>query len=112
MTRIISILLTGMILTVGCKGSNLHEKSLSGLHQTEIEEMLGKPDTTKEIVKSREPIWGPIENIWHKLETGEKAVIWTYQTRKGRKELYFLNDSTEVVFEFFWYKDPKKNPVF
>ena len=39
---------------------------------------------------------------------GDRIVIWEYENREGIKSLYFINNSTQVDGESFWYKDQKK----
>lgn len=112
MKTLIYILVFVAILTGGCQNEDLDEREFTGLRKSEIKQMLGEPDTIAEWPKTTDHIWGPVEDLWYQMQMGDKMVIWTYETRKGRKELYFLNDEPEVVGEFFWYKDASKNPVF
>lgn len=105
-------MVTTVILIIGCDRERLHERSFTGLHQSDIKQMLGQPNKIEELTKHVEHVFGPIEAIWYKIKMGEKVVVWIYETPKGRKELYFINSSTEVTGEFFWYKDQSKNPVF
>jgi len=53
-----------------------------------------------------------MKSLWGQIEMGEKIVIWTYNDDTGYKELYFVNASSEVAGEFYWYNDPEKNPIF
>jgi len=82
------------------------------MDKTEVVNLLGEPDEVEELVKNTEYIFGPVEGFWDQMEMGDKLVIWRYETRDGYKELYFINDSSKVVGEFYWYKDSRKNPVF
>ena len=98
---------------LGCSSEpGLDERSFVGLQQSEVRAELGEPDTVGEMTKTAEHVFGPIEDIWYRIETGDKIVTWIYESRTGRKELYFINDDTEVAGEFFWYHDQSKNPVF
>lgn len=101
-----------IIITISCTTQTLQNQTFTGLHQTEIKEMLGKADSVGVLTKSVEHIWGPQEGLWYELEMGEKLETWIYKDNEGRKELYFLNDSAEVAGEFYWYDDESKNPVF
>lgn len=92
--------------------NNLSEISLMGVDQSYLIEKLGKADEIEELVRREEHVFGPIEDLWYKIKMGEKIITWKYETRDGRKEFYFMNDSTEVVGEFYWYDDLEKNPVF
>ena len=92
--------------------NHLSEINLLGKNKAYLLEALGEPDEIEELVRSEEHIFGPIEDLWYKIEMGEKIVSWKYATANGRKELYFLNDTSEVVGEFYWYHDLEKNPVF
>jgi hypothetical protein len=74
--------------------------------------MLGEPDSVNVLTKTTEHIWGPQEQLWYELEMGDKLVTWIYNDSEGRKELYFLNDSTKVAGEFYWYNDESRNPQF
>ena len=95
-----------------CDGEKPPVETYIGLKQSHIVKELGEPDEIEEIVRSEDHVFGPIEDLWYKIEIGEKIVIWKYETHDGWKELYFLNDSTEVVGEFRWYHDLESNPVF
>lgn len=95
----------------GCESENFPIEDFIGADQSLIIKYLGEPDEIEEIVRSKEHVFGPIEDLWYKVEIGEKIVIWKYETHDGWKELYFLNDSTEVVGEFRWYDDLEVNHV-
>jgi len=116
MKRLIYILVLGVFLTMpGCrsiKRVNLEKQEFTGMDKEDIVKLLGEPDKVEELVKNTEYIFGSTANLWYQMEMGEKIVIWTYETWNGHKELYFLNDSPEVIDEFFWYKDTRKNPVY
>jgi len=116
MKRLIYVLILGMFLMAsGCQSVNsvdLEKQEFTGMDKADIVKLLGEPDKVEELTKNTEYIFGPIEDLWDQMEMGGKIVIWTYETRNGYKELYFLNDSSEVAGEFFWYNDPQKNPVF
>lgn len=105
-------LLLFTLLTISCTTQTLRDDTFNGLHQTEIKEILGEPDSVNVLTKNVEHIWGPQEQLWYELEMGETLVTWIYRDSEGRKELYFLNDSTKVAGEFYWYDDESKNPVF
>jgi len=100
------------IFIVACDRQNLSETSYLGVNKTYLIEKLGEPDQIEELVRNEDHIFGPIEELWYKIEMGEKIVTWKYETSDGWKELYFINDSTGVVGEFYWYYDLEKNPVF
>ena len=104
-----------MIFSItGCESAdvNIAETEFIGMNKSDIVQMLGEPDGVEELTKNTEYVFGPIEGLWAQIEMGEKIVIWKYEDREGYKELYFLNDETKVVGEFYWYNDPNKNPVF
>jgi len=114
-TFIYILTLTMMMFSItGCQivDVNIAEKEFTGMDKSDIVRMLGEPDEVEELTKSTEYIFGPIEGLWDQIEMGEKIVIWKYKDSDGYKELYFLNDESEVVGEFYWYNDPNKNPVF
>jgi hypothetical protein len=114
MKTLIHVLSLAMIVisTTGCRGSNLAEREFIGMDKVDVVKMLGEPDKVEELVKDTEHIFGSIEGLWDQIEMGDKIVTWTYVTADGYKELYFLNDSSKVAGEFYWYNDPSKNPVF
>lgn len=105
-------LLLIITLVITCTTQTLRDQTFTGLHQTEIKEMLGEPDSVNVLTKTVEHIWGPHEQLWYELDMGGKLVTWIFNDSEGRKELYFLNDSTEVAGEFYWFDDSSKNPVF
>ena len=92
--------------------NSLAELNLMGKNKAYLLETLGEPDEVEELVRNEEHVFGPIEDLWYKINMGEKIVTWKYATGDGRKELYFLNDTSEVAGEFYWYNDLEKNPVF
>lgn len=107
------IVLGGGLFALGCQFEpGLDERTFTGMQQAEVRELLGEPDRVEEIRKTTEYVFGPVETVWSRLEMGDHIVSWVYETRLGRKELYFANDETEVAAEFFWYHDESKNPVF
>ncbi len=112
MKRLIYILLSVIIFIGGCQSEGLDEKIFTGLSKPQVKQMLGEPDKIEELIKDAEHIFGPVANIWYQIQIGDKIVIWIYETKIGRKELYFINDAPEVMAEFFWYKDDTKNPAF
>jgi hypothetical protein len=99
-------------LAAGCGRAPLEKSHLSGLTKAEVRLRLGEPQKIEAIVKRDPHMFGPIEAIWDKVPTGEKIESWTYEAADGNKTLYFLPASDQVAVEFFWYKDPKKNPVY
>lgn len=103
-----------LLVTARCQShtKNIAEMEFTGMEKSEIVQMLGEPDRIEELTKSTEYVFGPIENLWDQIKMGDKIVTWTYETQDGYKELYFLNDSSTVAGEFFWYNDSRKNPVF
>lgn len=110
----ISLLVVLAVSMAGCQSAdvNIAEKEFTGMDKSDIVRMLGEPDDVEELTKNTEYIFGPMEGLWDQIEMGEKIVIWKYKDGDGYKELYFLNDESEVVGEFYWYNDPEKNPVF
>ena len=116
MKRLIQFFMLGIFLAIaGCQSADkvdIKEKEFTGMDKSEIVTLLGEPDQVEELTKNTEYIFGPVEGLWDQIEMGEKIVIWRYEDRDGYKELYFLNNGTEVVGEFYWYNDPEKNPVF
>ena len=112
MKRLICILLLAIVSIAGCKSENLDEIMMTGLQKSDVKQMLGEPDKIEELTKHTEHVFGPVESLWYQMQMGDKIVIWIYETRTGRKELYFLNDAPEVADEFFWYNDSRKNPVY
>ena len=101
-----------LVLMTGCQSVGLAERTFIGMTKTDVVQELGEPDKIEEMTKSTEYIFGPFENLWDQIQIGDKIVIWTYEDKTGYKELYFINDSSEVTGEFYWYNDLKKNPVF
>lgn len=101
-----------MMSLAGCQNEGLAERTFIGMSKTDIVKELGEPDKIDELTKSTEYIFGPFESLWDQIQMGDKIVTWTYETKTGYKELYFLNDTSEVAGEFYWYNDSKKNPVF
>ena len=93
-------------------GENLDQVRFTGLHKPEIRVQLGDPDTIEVMTKTQGHIFGYVEGLWDKMELGDSLVTWTYEAKNGKKMLYFINESTEVIDESFWFNDQKKNPVY
>jgi hypothetical protein len=108
----VGLLLLGAVFLSGCGRTRLEKTYLAGLTKAEVRRQLGAPQTIEAIVKRDAHVFGPIEAIWDKVPIGERIEAWTYETSAGNKTLYFLPASDKVVVEYFWYKDPKKNPVY
>ena len=108
----IGLLLLGAVVLAGCGRASLEKTHLAGLTKAEVRQQLSEPQKIETIVKRDAHMFGPIEAIWDKVPVGEKIEAWTYEAADGSKTLYFLPASDQVAVEFFWYKDPKKNPVY
>ena len=98
---------------LACKSEPaLEELTFTGMMQSEVRARIGEPDEIEELRKTSEHIFGPFETVWSRIAMGDRVVTWAYETRRGRKELYFAGDDKKVAAEFFWYHDESKNPVF
>jgi hypothetical protein len=106
------LLLLGAVCLAGCGRAPLEKTHLTGLTKAEVRQQLGEPQKIEAIVKRDAHMFGPIEAIWDKVPVGEKIEAWTYAAKDGSKTLYFLPTSDKVAVEFYWFKDPKKNPVY
>lgn len=90
-----------------CDNESVLVEGFIGVDQSYLIKEFGEPDEIEELLRNEEHVLGAIEDLWYKIEMGEKIVIWKYVTHDGWRELYFLNDSTEVAGEFRWYDDLK-----
>ena len=106
-----AVVAAGLLLACAAD-PGLDERSFTGMSLEEVRAALGEPDRVEEVRKTANHVFGPIEGLWDRAETGEAIVTWVYEARNGRKELYFIEGETEVAAEFFWYHDQSKNPVF
>ena len=107
------VVLVSAALLFGCAGEpGLDERTFTGMPLEQVRATLGEPDRVEEIHKTDSHIFGPIEGLWDRAETGDAIVTWVYETPLGRKELSFVEGEKEVGVEFFWYHDQSKNPVF
>lgn len=61
-----------LVLLITCTTETLRDETFTDLHQTEIKEMLGEPESVNVLTKTMEHIWGPQEQLWYELEMGEK----------------------------------------
>ena len=111
---LLSVVVGSLIIATitSCQNFGLANKTSTGMDKTEVVNILGEPDEVEEIVKNIEYIFGSVEGLWDQIEMGGTLVILRYETWDGYKELYFINDSSKVAGEFYWYKDSRKNPVF
>lgn len=95
-----------------CTDDGLDQQAFTGMKQTQVIAQLGQPHEQTQWTKTAQPVFGPIADLWQRLAVGDRIVVWIYETRHGRKELYFINDSPQVAGEFFWHHDQSKNPVY
>jgi hypothetical protein len=86
-----SITLLAALLFAACSKKTTFELHV-GMTQTELTQRYGQPDTTAELTKHQDAIWGAIESYWsQKLDSGDVVTIWYYPSQIGTWELYFRN---------------------
>ncbi len=75
--------------------------------RTEVRERFGDQLRSREIRKTNEAIWGPIEDFWSQVPMGGTVEIWSYRTihewaegsgnrDTGTTQLYFVDGSPRV----------------
>lgn len=113
MFREVFLLLAASGLLAACNAApDLQRRDFIGMTQAQLRAELGEPHQVEELTKNMEHIWGPVEDLWYRMDPGDALTTWTYEAADGRMELYFVPGSDAVAEQFFWYKDTSKNPVF
>lgn len=78
-----------------------------GMERSDVLARFGPPDRKRVLVRSVEPVWGPIEGFWASVEEDSEIEIWYYRSRArldsspdglgiGTTELYFVDGSVTV----------------
>ena len=85
-----------------------HEEFAVGMNRADVSARFGEPDRTQSFTKSRNHIWGPIEEFWSSVPLGATVEIWAFRSiltmespegsseQPGQTELYFVSDSHTV----------------
>lgn len=103
-------LLAMSVILMACEpGVPSHRDFLIGMTRAEILDKFGEPTQTQTLIKTGEPIWGPIEEYWPQVPAGATVEIWSYDSRidmtdngktfqqAGQTQLYFVNESSDVT---------------
>ncbi len=70
-----------------------------GMTKTEIVKLVGATNEKRYMTKSNNQIQGPEREFWHKIPTGTKLEVWTYQTAGGKLNLYFFGKSSDLKYK-------------
>ena len=82
-----------MVAPSGCTALPEPSSFHAGMTKQNLIAQFGEPIRRQTLVKHVEPIWGPIEDFWSKIEVGTEVELWVYRVKGGSIELYFLNGS-------------------
>ena len=66
------VILMSLVL-VACDHRDLSEINLIGKNQAYLIETLGEPVKIEELIRNKEHVFGPIEDLWYKVKMGEKS---------------------------------------
>jgi hypothetical protein len=106
-TRLLLLIALVALIACGAREPD-HSEFAIGMTRSAIRDKFGEPQQTQKLTKTREAIWGPIEDYWSQVPIGATVEIWSYDSRmidkgngstseqQGQTELYFVNDSNEV----------------
>lgn len=76
---------------------NANDFRIKGWSQTQVRAGFGEPKLTQSFrKKAGDPVWGEIENVWHRVPEGATVDIWVYEVQGGNIELYFIRPSSLV----------------
>ena len=80
------------LLLCGCGSRDAAWESVAaGQSKEEVLAVLGEPDREETMFKRGEPVFGPPEEFWHELESGDALEIWTYEfPGSGSFQVYYL----------------------
>ena len=90
-----------------CDAAPRHDEFSTGMERDVIQERFGEPLRSREMRKTSEGVWGPIEDFWSRVPLGSTVEIWSYRTthewmagsdedEPGVTELYFVDASRTV----------------
>ena len=96
MRIVLSVIMGATLLLAACSETPTMKFQV-GITQSELIERYGRPDTTQQMIKQSEAIWGAIESYWDQnLDSGDVVTIWYYASQTGTWELYFRNNDSLV----------------
>lgn len=92
-----------LALLAGCSALPKHTDFSSGVAQNDIRKHFGEPQRVLRLTKTKdmEHAFGPVEDLWYRLEIGDRVELWQYKVKGGTTELYFVNGAqtvTELAF--------------
>jgi len=98
----ILIILLVIIFIFGCgskeKESEPYDQVWVGMTKTEIVELIGSTNEKRYITKRNNQIQGPEKKFWHEIPMDAKLEVWTYHTKSGKLNLYFVGKSSELKY--------------
>lgn len=69
----------------------------TGMTRAEVVESFGPPARKQSFLQTGGPIWGAIEDFWSKVPNGAVVEVWAYPSVGGMMELYFVDESEQVM---------------
>ena len=97
------MVLTLPLILQGCGNTedddrpNANDFRIKSWSQTQVRAGFGEPKLTQSFTKTGNPVWGEIQNVWHKVPQGATVDIWVYEVQGGGNiELYFIRPSSLV----------------
>jgi len=68
-----------------------------GASRDQVLATFGAPSRQQTFIKKEEHIFGPIEDFWMRVPFNSAVEIWTYRAKGGSIELYFVDESEQVL---------------
>jgi hypothetical protein len=82
---------------LACSGSPGPGDFRVGASRKQILESFGAPSRQQIFLKTNKHIWGPIEDFWYRIPLNSRVEVWTYRVEGGSIELYFVDQSEQVL---------------
>jgi hypothetical protein len=91
-------LLTVAVLTLlACSDVPDPDEFRVGATRDQVLAIFGAPSRQQTFIKKDEHIFGPIEDFWMRVPFNSAVEIWTYRAKGGSIELYFVDESEQVL---------------
>ena len=92
---------------LACDTAPRHDEFSVGMERGVVQGRFGEPLRSREMHKTGDGVWGPIEGFWSRAPMGSTVEIWSYRTTHewmlgsderapGVTELYFVDGSRTV----------------
>ncbi len=91
-----AVILGGCLAACACSQSATQADFSVGMSRQNLRGRFGQPIHVQALTKTDTHLFGAVEDLWSRLQTGERVEIWQYRVEGGVVELYFVNGSDSV----------------